>query len=449
MNNWIQRIINKVTGGDSTNKAALLNIFKNFNWLALENIFRTGLSLFVLAWVARYLGPEQFGEFNYAFAFATLFSILSTLGLDPIVVKRIVTEKEKANSLLGSALFLRVIGSVVMIAASVTTAWFTSKGNPQIVLFVAIFSFTFFIRSFEVIDYWFQAKVKSKFAVYSRSFAFFTVSVIKIGLILTKAPLEYFVWVILFEQILSITMMMFFYKKVSTEKLLKLRISKQIIKELIIDSWPLALGGIATLVYMKIDQVMIANILDNKQLGIYYSGAKLSEVWYFIPSAVAASVFPSILHAKQKSIELYNNRIQLLYDVLLWAGILLAITISLGAPIIVKIFGDQYINSGPVLRIHVWTNVLFFQGAISAKWVIAENLTRNALVRAIFGATLNVLLNLYLIPRYGVVGSAMATVASYAFVHYFSMAFAKSTYPAFAMASRSFNLFRVLGRLKK
>lgn len=448
MNTLIQNITEKVTEGGSGNKLALTKILKNFNWLALENISRTFISLFVLAWVARYLGPEQFGLFNYAFAFVTLFSIFSTLGLDPILIKKLVNHKDRKNEFLGSALMMRTVGSVAMILAATAAAWFTSNGDMQILSFVLIFSLTFSIRSFEVISNWFQSEVKSKFAVYARSLGFFSVSLIKIGLILTQSPLEYFVWVTLLEQLIAISLLIYFYRKISNQSVSSFKVSKEAVKELTIDSWPLALGGVAGLIYMKIDQVMIANMLDTEQLGYYYSAVKLSEVWYFIPNAIAASVFPAILNAKRKDENLYNSRIQLLYDVLVWVGILLSLAVSLSAPTIVKIFGDQYVNSGPILRVHVWTNVFLFMGAIASRWVIAENLTKNALVRAMVGAALNVTLNLILIPRMGIMGAAIATLVSYSFVNYFSMFFAKSTYPSFAMATRAFNLFRVVGRLK-
>jgi PST family polysaccharide transporter len=223
------------------------------------------------------------------------------------------------------------------------------------------------------------------------------------------------------------------------------------VRGLVLDSWPLLLSGLAITFYMSIDQVMLGKMVGDGGVGVYSAAVRVSEVWYFLPVAVTASVFPALIRAKQKSPAIYSRRLQHLFDsmVLISVGIALPMTF-LSNWIIVTFFGTAFKDAGPVLSIHIWASVFVFLGVASSKWFIIENLQKLTLTRTIWGAVANVAMNLVLIPKYGALGAAWATLISQAVASVFFNAFNKETRQLFRKQVKSFlmpSLWNVL--LKK
>ena len=173
-----------------------MKYFKNTSWLFGEKILRMVVGLFVGIWVARYLGPEQFGLFSYVQSFVGLFAVFITLGLDAIVVKELLNKNDDNSILMGTTFFLKFIGFIIMFFIIITAVQFTNNENlANILIYIVAFSVVF--QSFNVIDFYFQSKVLSKYVVLSNSVSLFLSSVVKILLILNEAPLIGFAVVIL------------------------------------------------------------------------------------------------------------------------------------------------------------------------------------------------------------------------------------------------------------
>jgi len=218
------------------------------------------------------------------------------------------------------------------------------------------------------------------------------------------------------------------------------KIKFDLAKRLLRDSWPLILSGVAISIYMRIDQVMIKNMLDAKAVGNYAVAVRLSEVWYFIPMAITSSVFPAIINAKKVSEKLYYSRLQKLYDLITWLAIGIALSMTLLANDIIRIlFGTQYQVAAGVLRIYVWAGIFVFLGVASSQYLIAENYTKISFYRTFIGAIVNVVLNIIMIPKYGINGAAIATLVSY-FVSVFSIVLIPKTYKNSILMLKSLSL---------
>jgi O-antigen/teichoic acid export membrane protein len=428
----------------------LRKIIGNINWLVLERVLRNLLALFVVAWVARYLGPEQFGLMNYALSFVALFSALSIMGLNGITVRNIVSNPENKEEYLGTTLLLKFFGSLSMLIISVIGIALIEPDNTSVQLFVLIVALGYIFKSFDTIDLWFQSQVQSKYSVFSRSIAFVIISILKIGLVITQAPLVAFVLMYALDNLLAALLLIYLYHKKVTFSFFEWQVKYDVMKSLLKDSWPLILSGIAVMLYMKIDQVMIGNMLGDSQLGIYSAAVKLSEAWYFIPMIVSGSVFPAILNTRKKSRELYLERLQMLYDSFTLFSIIVAFITTFIAPFVVHIiYGVEYIEAAAVLSIHIWAGVFVFLGVASSKYLVAENLTKISFYRTSIGAITNLILNFLLIPEYGILGAAIATLISQMLSSYVLNALFKKSKIAFIMQSKSFNLFRVWNDLSK
>jgi len=391
-----------------------MKYFKNTSWLFGEKILRMVVGLFVGIWVARYLGPEQFGLFSYAQSFVGLFAAIATLGLDGIVVRELVKDGTRRDELIGTAFWLKVMGAFGVLAILAFAVNLTSNDTYTNTLVFIIASATIF-QSFNVIDVYFQAKVLSRYVVFANVISLLLSSIIKIALILYEAPLIAFAWVVFFDSfVLACGFVYYYIKNNSTFNIKNLTFNKSTAVSLLKDSWLMALAGAAILIYMKIDQVMIMEMMDAEAVGQYAAAVRISELWYFIPMVIASSLFPAIINAKAHSEELYYARLQKLYDLMVWMAIAIALPMTfLSDRVVNLLYGEQYNQAGSVLMIHIWAGIFVFLGVASGKWFMAENLQMLSFWRTFNGMVLNVVLNFVLIPKYGIQGAAVATLLSY------------------------------------
>ena len=399
--------------------------FKNTSWLFAEKVLRILISFVVTIFVVRYLGPKDFGLLSYAISFYGLFSAISILGLESITIRELVKNPDKRDDILGSVFLLRLLGGVCTIIFIALTLYFSGE-STNISILILIVSVSAIFQSFSVVDYYFRAEVKAKYSVYVFSSAVLIVAVLKIMLIIIEAELIYFVIVFSVEFLLAAFGFLIVYR-FNKLKLSGWKLNKKIAVSLLKDSWPLILSGLVVSVYMKVDQVMIKNMLNSEEVGYYAAAVKLSEAWYFIPVALTNSLFPAIVNAKKVSVDFYNNRMQKLYDILAWMAIAIALPVSIfSSEIISIIFGNEFQSAAPVLTIYVWAGVAVFLGVASSQYLINENLTKLSFSRTFIGMVLNILLNFILIPKYGIVGAAIATLVSYT-IATFSLIFNKNT----------------------
>jgi len=440
--------INNILKGKVKNmelSAGFKKYFVNTSWLFFERILGMAVSLFVGVYVARYLGPANFGLLSYARSFVGLFMGLATLGLDGIVVRELVKDEKKRDELLGTTFVLKIIGTVLVIGMLSITIRFTNNDNFTNLLIYIIAIGTIF-QSFNVIDFYFQSKVLSKYTVYAKVFSTILCAVIKLLLIYLNMGLIYFAMVTLLESIILASGLVAMYIK-QKSSLFNWKIKYDLAKRLLKDSWPLILSGIAISIYMKIDQIMIKNLLDAKAVGNYAVAVRISEVWYFIPLAITNSLFPAIINARKISEKLYYKRLQKLYDLMTWLAIGIALPMSFLANDIIRIlFGLQYQNAADVLKIYVWAGVFVFLGVASGQYLITENYTKISFFRTLIGAIINIVLNVNLIPKYGINGAAIATVISQ-FIAVFSILLIPKTYKNFILMVKSFSLISSIRRV--
>lgn len=424
--------------------------FANTTWLFTEKILQMVVGLFVGVWIAKFLGPEQFGLLSYAQAFVGLFTAFATLGLDGIVVRELVKYPEKEKELLGTAFWLKLIGALIMLGMVALAVQFTSNDFYTNILIFIIASGTIF-QAFNVIDFYFQAKVLGKYMALANSISLFISSIVKIGLILYKAPLLAFVWMVVFNSLtLALGYMYFYFKHLSSTSspvkfhflpltshfLFNLKTALSLLK----DSWPLILSGLVVMIYMRIDQVMIKEMLGAEAVGQYSTAVRISEVWYFIPMVITSSLFPAIINAKKQCEELYYARLQRLYDLMVWMSIAVALTMTfLSNGVVDLLYGKEYHQSASVLMIHIWAGVFVALGVASGKWFLNENLQILAFLRTFYGMILNVILNFSLIPKYGVQGGAVATLFSYCLAAFISDFFNANTRKQFYMKLNTLN----------
>lgn len=400
----------------------LRQIISNVGWLSLEKVLSITINLTVGIYVIRYLGSVQFGQFSYCLSLVGMFEAIAKLGLDAIVLRTLVKEEESTTDILGTALILKLLGSLAtwMLIFGVTQAM---KSDPQVNWMIMVIALGLILRPTEVIDFWFRSQVRAKPVALVRSLKLLIGSAIKISFIALGYSLTAFVWLLLAEEILrALGTVLIYWRFSRLNPVPSLSLSRWTFnfaraKEMLQDSWPLILSGVMITIYMKIDQVMLGNMASNEAVGNYAAAVKFSEVWYFFPMAICTSIFPSIIQAKQKSDRAYYAKLQQLYDLMAWLSLVIAVVMTFASGLLVQtILGTEYLAAGHILALHIWAGPFVFLGVARSQWLMAENLTRLSFACTSLGMVANLALNFWLIPAYGGSGAAIATVISYGVV---------------------------------
>ncbi len=416
---------------------ALSKIIKNISWLFSEKIIIMALQLLSSIVIARVIGSDSFGKLNYLLALITLIEPLSSLGLNAILMREI-SKGIPERKVISTILIFRLISIIV---SSLFFFYIYTKlsliDNEDIYLFSIMLAFNT-LTAFSFINYWFQYYVKSKVISIMRTLVTIIFVTIKLTCVYLAYDVSYLIFISSLEiGIIGIGFVVCFYMQGRTIRFKYIDFNYGI--KLIKSSWWLILSGFASIIYLKIDQIMLGNLIDDSAVGVYAVAAKLSEVWYFIPTAIVASFFSKILSEKKKSDLSYYDYLQKIFILLYLISIVIAVTVTLLADfVVINLYGDEFIMSSMILKIHIWGGIFVFLRALVSKWIIAEDLMYISLLSHGFGAVINVGLNWFVIPEFGAIGAAYSTVIAYIFSSYLCFAIFKKTRVIFFQLTYTF-----------
>jgi len=392
---------------------SIKKVLGNTGWLISDRIIRMIVGLFVAAWVARYLGPDQYGLLNFSIALVAIVGVLSNFGLEKLIVRNIVQNPARRDELLGTAFFIKAFGGALVFFTSILIATLIRPTDLLSHMLVIIIAAGSIFQSFDVIEFYFRSQVEAKYSVIAKSIAFIIINIFKVMLILGNAQLYMFAWAILGEVLLGALGLLSAYKLYGNT-IKRWKVKFKMARELFAEGWMIVLATVSALIYMKIDQIMLGQLIDDAEVGIYSAAVKLSEVCYVIPLAIIQSVAPVITKAYQQDFSKYNFRLQKIFNVLTLIGLVIVLpTTFFSNSIIDIIFGIEYIDSASVLSIHIWTVILVGWALTTHLSLVTEKLVKFILIASTIGAVSNVLLNFALIPLYKGNGAAVATLISH------------------------------------
>ncbi|MHB8709187.1 MAG: flippase [Desulfuromonadales bacterium] len=390
-------------------------VIGNIGWQLADNLVRMGLGLLLGIWVARYLGPEQFGLLSYALAFVALFAPLAMPGLDDIVVRNLVREPAARSVLLGSTFLLKLLGGAASVLASIAVIVWMRPEDLQSFWLVAIIATGTVFQAFGVIELWFNAQIQAKYPVLAKNAAFLACALGKIALILAGAPLLAFAWISLAEAIFGAAGLVIAYRARGF-RLGEWIGRRPVAGELLRDSWPLFFSCIIIAVYLRIDQVMLGEMVGSEAVGVYSVAVRLAEVWFFFSAAVYWSLLPGLVAARAASEALFYERLQKYYNLMAFSAYAIAIPVMLLANwLVLTLFGAEYAGAGPMLAVLIWANLFIYLESARSAFFNVMNWYRPHFVTVALGAILNIVLNLYLIPRHGGLGAVIASCIAYWF----------------------------------
>ncbi|MUK67968.1 flippase [Aliivibrio fischeri] len=392
------------------NHAGIMKYLKNTSWLLADNVLKLIVGLFIGAWVARHLGPKDYGVFSYAASFVAMFGGIATLGLDSIVVRELVSKKHLNGEVIATTFILKVIGACIALLL-LCAGLLLSDLSKEIRIIALIMGFSFIFQSVNVIRLYFQSIVKSKYFVMANVGSVVISAIVKISLILMDAPLIDFAKVFLFDAFTLSLFLMYFYIKKTNLKIIDYSFNTSLAKELLKDSWPLIFAAIASVIKLKLGQVMLGSLGSFEDVGYYAAASRLSELWFLIPVLLGSSIYPALIKAREVSPVLLKTRVLTITKVMLAFAIPFATIVSLLSEFaITLLFGDEFKEAGHYLAFQIWSGLPYVVLFAYSQVTYIEGMTKIHLYLAILSIVSIAIFNYWLIPLFGGIGAVYASL---------------------------------------
>lgn len=392
----------------SGNKKKIVN---NLLWAVSGKIVNLVGSLVLGIIVARYLGVEQYGLMNYVISYVFLFQTLASFGLDSIEVREEAAGKVPVNTIIGTAFWIKVVFGVICIALSIGTAVVMSEDSYTIGL-VALYSSYIVFNSFIVIRNYFTSLVQNKYIVLSEIFRTFVGIGIKLTMWAMDCSLTWFVAAFAFDHVLLAGGYISSYRH-KIGRLKDWRFSLPYAKFMLKEAFPLLLTNAAVIIYQRIDQVMIGSMVGKADVGYFSVAAKFVEVMIFIPATIAHTISPILVQMLDKSREVYIVKAQQYLNITVWVSILCSIGVSvISYWIVLYTFGTEYLPAAAILQVLSFKMVSVALSNGGGIMVIVERLQKWVFFRDVLGCLVCIILNWWLLPKYGAMAAAFVAIAA-------------------------------------
>ncbi len=387
-------------------------LLSNMSWQGMERGARILAGVFTGILLARYLGPGPLGIYSYALSFILLFSPIISLGYDPMLPRDILFEKDKWSEILGTSIFLRFAGSLVAILFIWGFTLFDTSMANETRTMIRVLSFSFLFYPFNVFDIWFRASLKSKNASISKIIALVIVNCLKIYFIWRKAPLITFGWIYVCEFIVNGILQLVFYIRTEPYKIFQWSANKNRIRFIFRESWPLLVSSFSFMIYNRIDQIMIGNMLDSKEVGIFAAADKISDIPVALIMVVNGSIYPFLAASFKNNLAFFHRQYMLLTELYTFISYLMLVVVIFVGGWIISIYPQSFAAGTLVLKINFIGLVFVFNSGLRNSYLSLSGNQRFLLYTTLASAILNITLNFFLIPVFGINGAAWASAIS-------------------------------------
>lgn len=384
---------------------------KNASWIIGEQVFQMAVSLIVGILSARYLGPSNYGALNYTASFVNFVMSIATLGMEGVIIKKMIMNPNDEGIYLGSCMWFRFISSVLSSISIFVIVVILNPDDRIKWVLVLLQSFQLMFRSVYILDSWFQRKLKSRYVSIGKMVACLVVSSYKIFLLATHKSIIWFAMSNSLTDIVVAVMLYIFYQKEHGQKLL---INKDKGMDVLFDSYHFIISGIMAATYSQMDRIMIGGMMTDFDVGLYTTATAICGMWIFVPTAIINSFRPKILELKKEGNNIrYERRLEQLYSIIIWLCIVVSLIVCLFGKLIVSIlYGEEYIGAVSALRIAIWFETFAMIGTARGIWILCEDKNKYVKYYLGIGAIVNLLLNWALIQKWGINGAAVATLVT-------------------------------------
>lgn len=390
-------------------------IIKNASWIIACKIVQAILGLIISMLTARYLGPSNFGLISYAASVVAFVGPIMQLGLNGILVMEVVEAKESEGYIIGTALFMSFISSLFCVAGVIGFSAIANAGESETIIVVSLYSILLICQSFELTQYWFQAKYLSKYTSLTMLGAYAIVSIYKILLLITGQSVYFFAVSNAFDSFIISVVLLILYLKLSKSGL---HLSKETGKRMILKSQYYIISGLMITIFAQTDRIMLKILVNDSATGYYSAAIACAGLTGFVFSAIIDSARPTIFESKKHSHESYTQKMVCLYCVIIYLSLAQSLFMTFFADIVIKIiYGSPYLPAVPALQIVVWYTTFSYMGSVRNIWMLSEGKQKYLWIINLIGALTNVVLNYIFIPRHGIIGASIASLATQFFTN--------------------------------
>lgn len=391
-------------------------VVKNASWIIGCKIVQSILSLIISMLTARYLGPSNYGIISYAASIVNFIAPLMHLGLSNILVNETVQRPDEEGKIFGTAVGVSVISSLACIAGVTGFTFVANHGDRETIIVCALYSLLLIFQAVDLIQYWFQAKYLSKYTSIASVVAYFIVSVYKIYLLATNKSIYWFAVSNAIDYMIIAIALIVIYKKCGDQKL---SFSFSVAKRMLSSSRYYIISSLMVNVFAQTDKIMITLMKGKEYTGFYSAAVACAGITSFVFAAIIDSARPAIFASKKNGdLAVFESNVSDLYCVITYLSLLQCLGMTLLAkPIILLLYGKAYLPAVAALRLIVWYTTFAYFGSVRNIWILAEEKQKYLWIINLSGAVMNVVLNAFLIPMWGIVGAAAASLATQIFAN--------------------------------
>jgi O-antigen/teichoic acid export membrane protein len=391
----------------------LAGIATNVSWTSFEQILRVGLSFLVTVQVINYLGPERFGVYSYVISVIGILLPLTAFGLEQVVISRLVDCPGDADPLLGTTLVIRLVASVLGYGLALLIVFALDRADGQRLPLTAIAAGMLLLQGADTVAFFFKAIMGARYIALSRLAGLLAASLGTIALLLADAALWTFLSMRVVEAAVTGVALLVAYR-LWGGRISHWRFDGRECRRLLKAGFPLCIASFAIMVYMRVDQLMLGQMSSEAELGYYGIAVRLAEVLNFVPMAVGTAFYPSLVDSRAQGPAVFHARIQAFFNLMALIGYGAAVSAAVAAPLGFHIlFGHRYDQALPIFKLLVFNMPCICLGVASGIMLTVSGRFWTSATATLAGVVVNVGLNLVLIPRYGAVGAACATLLSY------------------------------------
>lgn len=391
-------------------------VVKNVSWILICKIIQAVLNLLISMLSARYLGPSNFGLINYADSIVAFMVPLMQLGLRSTLVNEFIKYPDEEGRTLGTTLLLNLASALLCIVGIAAFVFITNYGEKTTIIACILYSINLIFQALEMTRYWFQAKLLSKYTSLISLIAYIIVSAYKIYLLVAQKSIYWFAIAQAIDYCLIAVLLLFTYNKLGGQKLSFSFIRS---KDMLGKSKYYIISGMMVTIFAQTDRLMIKNMIDDAATGYYSAAVTCAGMASFVFAAIIDSMRPVILENKNKLSESYELNVSRLFSIVFYMSLIQCVAMTvLAKPIVYILYGKEYLSSANVLRLVVWYVTYSYFGTVRNIWILAEKQQKLLWRINLAGAILNVILNLLLIPVWGMYGAAFASVITQFFTNF-------------------------------
>lgn len=390
-------------------------VIANMSWLMGGKIVNMILSFFVSLATARYLGPSNFGSINYVAAYVSFFSSIASLGLSVIVIKEVSSGEEDDNKVIWTGILMRFLTAVASTIAVVAFFAIAKRNDPLLVPIAALESIAILASAFDTFMYWFQGKLLGKYVSIAGVIAYLAMSLYRLYLLANGADILWFALATSVDTlVLALVLFIFYVKENGFRPVISLPLGRKLLKQ----SYHYLISGLIAILYSKIDQIMLGDMLDKASVGLYSAALAIAGLWGMIPSAFIQSVSPILYKNAQTDRGMFLKRLKQSYAGIWFLNVCWSLAISLFSYwVVLLLYGAEYMGARKALIIVVWYSGISSLGSLTQVYLATENKNKYINYFALAGLVTDVVLNALLIPHFGITGAAVATLATYCVIH--------------------------------